>query len=224
MNHDMKTELFGRWGQHVMKTPQLIIGIGHMRNVGKDVAKGAIHRTFVEHIGRKYGAPEFPRVHAGAFADPLYSVCNDLYGWAGMKTKAYYDTDRGRVQKERELPLLGKSPRQILIDVGMAIRNDVFNDTWVKRAMNTYGDVVILSDMRFPNEAQAIRDAGGVLIKIERPSLTVCLPSTDPDMQLNDWTDWDFTVINSDTLEGFERYVEDYTKDHLIPLWEKNNG
>ena len=216
------TELFGRWGQHVVKTPKLIIGLGHMRNVGKDVAKNVIYQTFVD--ARKHGGRN-PTVHSGAFAEALYETCENLYGWAGMQSKAFYDTDEGREVKEVVLPLVGKSPRKLLIDLGMAVRENVCEETWLKRGLNVGCDVLILSDMRFPNEAQAIREADGVLIKITRPSLGgFNLPADDPDVQVVGWNDWDFHIVNQDTLEGFEEYVRQYTLDHLIPLWESRNG
>ncbi len=222
MKRKMTTELFGRWGQHVVKTPKLIIGLGHQRNVGKDVAKSVIYETFLD--ARKHGGRN-PTVVSGAFANPLYETCENLYGWAGMRSKEFYDTDAGRAVKEDVLPLLGKSPRQILIDMGMAVRNNVFEDTWVKRGLHTDCDVLLLSDMRFPNEAEMIREANGVLIKITRPALGgISLPASDPDMQLNSWADWDFTICNTDTLDGFKTYVRQYTVDHLIPLWEERNG
>jgi hypothetical protein len=49
-------------------------------------------------------------------------------------------------------------------------------DVWVNKAMRLanselkYSDVVIFDDIRFDNEAQAIRDAGGVVFQIDRES------------------------------------------------------
>jgi hypothetical protein len=51
----------------------------------------------------------------------------------------------------------------------------MLNDTiWVTLALRAAGrsDVgSIITDVRFPNEAQAIRDAGGMLIRVERAEL-----------------------------------------------------
>ena len=54
------------------------------------------------------------------------------------------------------------------------MRNEFHDDIWIaslqKRLHGRSGNVVV-SDVRFPNEAAAISDAGGVIIRVERPSL-----------------------------------------------------
>lgn len=46
-------------------------------------------------------------------------------------------------------------------------------DVWVDALFREHGDApaLVISDVRFPNEAQAIADRGGVLIRIERPGV-----------------------------------------------------
>ncbi len=52
--------------------------------------------------------------------------------------------------------------------------------------------ITVVSDMRYRNEAQAIRHRGGVLIRIERPGVG---PINDhiSEHDLDGWTDWNAT-------------------------------
>lgn len=83
---------------------------------------------------------------------------------------------------KKELPcelLGGKSPRHAMITLGTEWgRNLIDSDLWVRAAMkgleSTHKDMddqrFVFDDVRFPNEAQAIKDRGGVIWRIERPS------------------------------------------------------
>jgi hypothetical protein len=65
-------------------------------------------------------------------------------------------------------------------------------------------EALVVTDVRFPNEADAIRQAGGVVVRIERPGVG---PHTDPggwvhesDVALDHY-DFDVTVKNDGTIE-----------------------
>jgi len=175
----------------------MIIGLGHQREVGKDLA-GAILQT---EIKVKCSHLEVRKV---AFADPLYQLCKDIYGWMGFRSKEYYDTNKE--MKEKPLEPIGKSPRQILIDMGTpAIRHVVWDETWLQYTMHLEADIIIITDVRFPNEAQAIKDKGGRLIKIERPGLTTVEDPNDPDNQLIGWSKWDAVLKNDGTIQDFSK-------------------
>lgn len=81
-------------------------------------------------------------------------------------------------QMEKELGLSivprGKtahSPRELLQQFGTEYVRSVDSDYWVKSTMQSVRDNardVVLSDVRFANEADAIRNAGGVVVQIVR--------------------------------------------------------
>jgi hypothetical protein len=62
--------------------------------------------------------------------------------------------------------------REFLQYFGTEVGRNIDKDLWVKALMYSYGrdkeNHWIIPDVRFPNEADAIRNAGGVLWKIER--------------------------------------------------------
>ncbi len=78
-------------------------------------------------------------------------------------------------RKEEPLELLsGRTPRHAMITLGTEWgRNMIGGAFWAnawRRRIEELGDVAIaVEDVRFPNEAQAVRDLGGVIVRIENP-------------------------------------------------------
>jgi hypothetical protein len=74
---------------------------------------------------------------------------------------------------------------------------------WVDAALAKCADTAgpqlfVIDDCRFKNEAQAIRDVGGVLVRIERPGApTPSNPDHPSEVDLDDWDDWDIIISNS---------------------------
>jgi hypothetical protein len=104
-----------------------------------------------------------------AFADPLYECVSTITGLPVAKLK-------DRDVKETILPWLGKSPRQMLQTLGTEWgRGTVHPEIWIRITMErakpemTVGRGVVITDVRFDNEAQAIIDAGGEAWKVTRP-------------------------------------------------------
>ena len=86
-----------------------------------------------------------------------------------------------RVAKEEVLPWLGKSPRQLAQTLGTEWgRQHVHPDLWVQLMLREWEKVQagywprrVVTDVRFDNEALAVRNAGGTVWKVERESVPV---------------------------------------------------
>lgn len=59
----------------------------------------------------------------------------------------------------------------------------------------------IITDVRFPNEAKAVIDHGGILIRVERPSIRVEGKEHASETGLDDYKHFDYTIINNGTIE-----------------------
>lgn len=185
----------------------LIIGIGHRRRMGKD-AFGYFLAEALQARGKK--------VEKHGFADRLKDACHLIYSYAGVKARQYYD----EFPEDREvvLPAIGMSPRELWIRFGTnAVRQNVFDNTWVDCLIKdkTDCDVRIISDMRFPNEAAAIRQANGKLIRIMRPGVPV--HSDVADSALAFFDEWDFDVNNCEDLPHL-RYSANQVADQLMRI------
>ena len=177
----------------------LIIGLGHTKRVGKD--------TFARFLAESFYRQTGGSMCRSSFAYKLKEVCADLYGWAGLRSPEFYETPEGEVLREVVLPVLGKSPRQIWIDFGTkAVRQQVYDRTWVDYVMKNMQHVAnVTTDVRFPNEAEAIHDAGGYLVRITRPGFE---PGNDAaDQALIDYFGWDY-YVDATTIDELREQAE----------------
>ena len=104
-----------------------------------------------------------------AFADPLYECISVITGIspAGLQK---------RDVKEAVIPWLGKSPRQMLQSLGTEWGREMIHpQIWIRITMErviphlAVGRGVVITDVRFDNEAKAVIDAGGEVWKVTRP-------------------------------------------------------
>jgi hypothetical protein len=173
-----------------------IIGIGHRKGVGKDTFAGYL----AEDLARKGYLP-----CVCSFADPLKSYAKSLFKSYGLKDGNYYDTHRD--EKEANLPCLDKSPRDIYIELGLSMRR-LDENFWIRKALveRPHVDYLIVPDVRFPNEANVIRDSGGHLVKVINPDV----PDTDDeaDCALKDYRDWKTTIVNDGNLDDLDELAQ----------------
>ena len=182
----------------------LIYGFGHRRGVGKD----AFAHLVAHHL--KELRPKLI-VTQTAFADKLYEICHSLYHWAGFETRSFY-CSRPEL-KEMVLPAIGKSPREILIDFGTkAVRKKVYDQTWIKYLINNNicGHITLIADMRFPNEAEAIKEAGGAVYRIDRPGIKKYKDVAD--MALAKYNGWNGVILNDGHLGDLSAMAHNFAR------------
>jgi hypothetical protein len=103
------------------------------------------------------------------FATPLRECVAILTGVSVAESR----TTAG---KGRHLPAWGMTVGQMLQRLGTeAVRGQLHEDAWVLSLFQRLGaeDVVVISDVRFPNEVAAIRARRGVVLRVERPAPAV---------------------------------------------------
>lgn len=76
----------------------------------------------------------------------------------------------------------------------------------------------IVTDVRFPNEAKAIRDRGGKLIRINRPKDPIedGMDNHASEVSLDSWEDWDMVIWNR---EGLAELLTEVKKFHDRNKW-----
>lgn len=171
-----------------------VIAFGHRKYTGKDSAA----RFLQIHLN---GSSKHS-VKKRGFADKLKDIAHELYHWDGMKPKEYYEIYPDR--KNEILPTIKKTVRQIWIELGIKMR-EIYEDTWIKCALLEDCNILLISDLRFPNEFDAIKKMGGYCIRIKRPSI----PDTDDvaDNALKNCVTWDDTIINDGDLKQFSNII-----------------
>ena len=136
----------------------ILIGITGSAGSGKD--------SLADKIINKYsGAIKI------AFADPLKLACKELF-------QLSCDQLYVRQEKEKIDPRWNKSPRELFQIIGSDLLRDRFDeDIFIKstrekiKKLSQEHKIIIVTDCRFENETQLIRDMGGIVIHLKRPNI-----------------------------------------------------
>lgn len=154
--------------------------------------------------------------HGFAFADALKDAVSTIFVWPRGLLEG--DSNASRAFRERVdvwwSHKLGYevTPRLILQKFGTeACRAGIADNIWIaalEKRIHGYEDVVI-SDVRFPNEIDFVRSAGGVLVRVKRgqdPS-----PEELSKMHVSEtaWNDTvpDLTIYNEGNLDDLKENV-----------------
>lgn len=181
----------------------LIVAFGHRKRTGKDTAA----KLLFAHLKRLQPSLRVERV---SFAGKLKEVAYDLFKWGGLQPAEFYDSDEFAGRREVELPQIGKTPRQIWIEVGSLMRQ-IHPDVWIKNALYAFADVLIVSDLRYLNEAEEIARRGGLRYKVVRDSAPV---SNDvADSALEGYTGWTDVIYNNGSLEELDAKMLEIAKE-----------
>lgn len=174
-----------------------IIGFGHKSRVGKDTAVKFLMTYFrtngvsCEHL---------------SFATLLKLTTYTLYAWDGMQPPVHYENVPE--DRNKKLPTIGKTPVELWIEVGNKLR-EVYPDTWIKPAITLANtskcQVVLFSDVRFPNEMNEILESGGKVYKITNSRSPIL--DSKSDRALDDWTRWDGVIENEGTLKDYYEQI-----------------
>lgn len=118
------------------------------------------------------GKDEFAKTLAGhgykraSFASALKVATAYI---ANEESNLYFD----EVTKEEHSDALGMTRRAALQKMGASVRDTLGKDTWINRLIRGWvaqGSLpTVITDCRYPNEAEAIRAAGGMIVRVIRP-------------------------------------------------------
>jgi hypothetical protein len=143
-----------------------------------------------------------------SFAEPLKRMIVEFLISLG------YEKDQALklawVDKESNLPQLDTTARRLLQTLGTEWgRNNVCEDVWVRvwKARAQKHDLVVVDDVRFENEAAAVKESGGELWKIVRPSATHN-SSHVSEGGLDSWDGFDVVIENNGTIEDFRAKID----------------
>ena len=102
-----------------------------------------------------------------SFADPIRSMLKEF----GVTMKEMKDTEL----KQKRLPGLNYSPRQLLQSLGTEWGRNVNKNVWVwsleRKIQSLSHEFIFIDDVRFPNEAKWILKNEGTLIELQRKGI-----------------------------------------------------
>jgi len=179
-----------------------IIGLAAKAGGGKDTA-GELIRESLEKKG--YTTTQL------SFANPLKDICTQLFGWdrdrlqSDAKYKESSLLDNG--SPDPACQMLDMSRRVVMQRLGTeAMRRGLHSEIWIialklsiMRGDYDIYDYGLLTDCRFINELQFVRDLDGTLIRIDRAGEQSTLTEHTEhasELEWQEWTDWDAIVVN----------------------------
>jgi len=141
----------------------MIIGICGFQGSGKD--------TIADYLQNIYG---FKR---DSFAATLKDAVAAVFGWDRELLEGR--TKESRAWREQVDPWWAErlnmpdlTPRLVLQKWGTEVaRKSWHDDTWIaslENKLNKSHNDIVITDVRFPNEIQAVKDAGGIVIRVVR--------------------------------------------------------
>lgn len=101
-----------------------------------------------------------------------------------------------------------RSPRELVIELSN-FGKSIDPDCWIKLALSNIGlyEKVVVSDVRFLNEAAAIKRNGGILCRIQR-NFSTGLGEQDPSETEQEQIQVDWEIQNTGTLEELYEKIE----------------
>lgn len=177
----------------------MIIGLHGRAGAGKDTAAEMLQSFLPEGSTRTC-----------AFATPLKEAAKIKFGLTDWHT----NTQEG---KREFVPYLGKTVRQLLELEGTEATRDVYGDNFwiwrmsqeVDKAFKENIKIFIITDVRFENEAQFVRDNGGLIFQIDREMEQELATASHASAQPLPPHLVNIFVPNNGTIKDLEKEVKD---------------
>lgn len=143
-------------------------------------------------------------------AGPLKAMIAALLEQQGVSPETTPDYIEGHLKEIPTVYLGGRSPRYAMQTLGTEWGRGLISENfWVDAAMKQIGDGdgnLVVDAVRFPNEALAIRRAGGVVVNVVRPSLDPVEAHQSEDA-LADFA-FNYVIYNDSTMDRLHQRIE----------------
>lgn len=152
-----------------------------------------------------------------AFADALKDAVSQIFLWPRGLLEG--DSNASRTFREKIDPWWSHkfgyevTPRLILQKMGTeACRHGIADNIWIaalEKRIQGYENVVI-SDVRFPNEIDFVRSAGGVIIRVKRGEDPTPEKLATLHVSETAWNSYepDYTVTNDGTIDELKEKIK----------------
>lgn len=192
-----------------------LIGVSGLAGAGKD----EVARILVDERN-------FCRV---ALADPLKRACAEWFGWSERQLWG-----ESSMRNAPDVNWDGLTPRRALQELGTEYGRSMHPDVWVRKALHIYSELkrtpcahyfpnigldydyggtnryqgVVVPDVRFQNEVEAVRAAGGVVWRVIRTGAGLKGAAGNHSSEASiDGSHCDRLIFNDGTLEDLRARV-----------------
>ena len=201
----------------------MIIGIAGNKGSGKDTAGNFIRDHFLWSHSKKFQIKKYAgflkQIVSGLLGCSLQDLEDREFKEKELGEEWWYvNTSEGKVPYKSlqnfsdNYEVVKMTPRKLLQQLGTeGGRESVHPNIWINALWANYkpSDNWVVTDVRFPNEVEAIKKRGGYIIVLDRPS-EEDLDTHSSENSLKNYSfegyDNHANIINSGTLEDF--YLE----------------
>lgn len=177
---------------------KILIGVTGKANAGKDTVANIAHELF-------------PACERYRFASKLKETTSFLFGWSDEQLE-------DREFKEAVDPKWGFSPRKAMQLLGTEFGRALREDLWLQFVQNKLDESefgLIISDVRFENEAAFIRKNGGLLIHVVREGAGSTSESGHASENGVEFVDGDAYINNNQGLDELRGRVQRVLTGHF---------
>jgi hypothetical protein len=194
----------------------VIVGLGHVKEVGKDTAAAALVRD----LGFRRDGFADDLKELALRIDPLVVPEPELVNVSSYTHLARLVRTWGWEYVKKNYP----EARRFLQNLGNEMREMFGEAVWIRRVAHRISDPpfspvtehVVIPDVRHLNEAFWVKATGGLLIKVTRPGYSP--QGHVSELDLADYDGWDLVVQNDSDVVTLERTVVDYVSSVLKPF------
>jgi len=192
----------------------MILGINGKIGSGKDTVGKIIQHLTSEWEDEEFQDTDMLDVRSNweikKFAGKLKQIASIL---TGIPVENFEDQEFKKLDMS---PEWGMTYREFLQKLGTeAMREGLHTNVWVNALMADYitesfrSDKKtnwIITDVRFPNEMEAIVEKGGITIRVVRPGTVVGEHPSETSLYS---AEFDYTIVNDSTIEELVKKVRD---------------
>jgi broad-specificity NMP kinase len=177
--------------------------------------RGSGKTTIAELIQARYFAK------SASFAEPIRRLIAAAYD-RRVLDRGQYAAVKAQAYKVRRDVVTLATGLDLMKDIGTVLRKYIDEDIWVKAALGALdpGSVYVLDDLRYPNEADALREAGWVIVQLTAGN--ECrerrlIARGDPDMSVDHPSEHWWRIVPDFTIDTTNETPEE-TLDRLLTL------
>jgi hypothetical protein len=181
----------------------IVVGLAGGKRVGKDTTASILVEKF-QNI--------YP-VHTIAFADPIKEMLKVLLKYTGLNDGDFDALVNSNDKDVRLLPVVDSTYRTLAQTLGTEWgRDSIKGSLWVdvvRERISRLEGVIVVTDVRFENEASLIREMGGMVLHISRERDFESMDSHKSESGLvvnNDLGD--MTVSNNSSIDSLRSKID----------------
>lgn len=171
-----------------------------------DYIKIALHGK--KNSGKDTSARIFKKIFKGqykknltqtSFAYPIKKLALQMLGFSSKREcpNLFYNSEL----RDHKIPGYELTYRDLCKKIG-AVGKELDKDFWIKKTKVEFKDIIV-SDLRYKNELDFLKNEGFYLIKIFRDNVD----KIDLETDLDDYQDWDYIIDNTGSRDNLKKQI-----------------